>query len=325
MVFAEGMSSWRPLNDMPRLYEAYIAKQDPISAPRESSNLVTPKKELPEVSDVVNKKLEIPGITFLFLGIALSIGVSYMIVKFQANKDYAFINEKIDEVASYKDEICDGVKNGVRVIRSEFKIKAFTPTDNEGKPVKEYYELVTGGFHVLTMTKRNSGFDVVETTSQDMGFKVAEESWVPGTKYGYGLSTPGFKVPTYRGTVQQAYNSAFEFLTSEKKDNSYVPGTYHKISTVSELSTDFYSIDNTYPLKHSSESINSRSWTATKGSVFNTDWIVWYNTEGRHYEIIMNKKYFDKLWLTYSFALTAIISLLYFIIRYKRVISLKIT
>lgn len=329
MVFADGMANWTAIKNLPELNKILFDKTDEAkettAAVLEQTNELIPEIK-PDANKITNnpkqKKIRIPATLFLVIGIMLAVGISYLFVKKERANDLELMNKKISDVFQGKDEICDHQKTGVT---GELKDADWlTRTDNDGKKLVEYFECKSGGFTVLTLTKKPNGFDIVQTDSKDMGYKIASSKWTPGKDYGYGLYTPGYSTPTYRQSIQTAYNEAMDFLSSEKENKSFVAGSYERIKTFDELRTDFFYIDNVAPTTYSSVSKFFKSWNGS-GWVYNSDWIVWYDYEGKHYEIVEKKKVFTKKLLIFSSIGSIMALFLYLLIRYRRRIALQVT
>ena len=275
LIFCEGMENWTPLSHMPELNKI---------------------KDLSvEIDSNKSKKIKIHGIFFLILGLITTTGISFVYTQSESDKDLHKFEKKIQEIFQGKDEICDFKNEGV-----QGKLQKH-PGYNDGYSVYEYFEVETGGWTVLTLTKLNSGFNIVESNSTNMGFKVSETE-----KY------LGYNMPTNRGTVQNAYTKAVDHQSKKNESNSYVPGSYLKIKLFDELSSDFYSIKNIQVMKYSN------------GNVSNANWIVWFNTNGKHYEVVENKELFNTKWLKYSL-ISGLVAVLNLLIRYRKKITLQVT
>lgn len=288
LIFCEGMENWTPLSQMPELN-----KIEDLSL---------------EIDSNKSKKIKIHGIFFLILGLITTTGISFVYTQSESDKDLQKFEKKIQEIFQGKDEICDFKNEGV-----QGKLQKH-PGYNDGYPVYEYFEVETGGWTILTLTKLNSGFNIVESNSTNMGFKVSETE-----KY------LGYNMPTNRGTVQNAYTKAVDHQSKENGSNSFVPGSYLKIKLFNELSSDFYSIENVQAIKYSEEVIGEKSWNTTDGNVSNANWIVWFNTNGKHYEIVENKELFNTKWLKYSLISGLVAVLMYLLIRYRKKITFQVT
>lgn len=251
-------------------------------------------------------KLYIANILFLLMLVISACGIAFYLTEDFRKTDFQRLEDKANAVFNGKDEICDYKKTGVsgrlkKIIRSRgyfvdsSGLFVDTKKDNDGNELYEYYTCESGGWTILTLKKLNHGYDLIESYSRDMGFKVPESTYYPGTNYGYGYSTPGYSIPTYRGSIQNAYNEAMKFLSVEKENKSYVAGSYNRINMFEELSSDLHKIANIYPTEYSNASVNSISWeTVGEASVYTKNWIVWYKEKGKHYEIVLNKDNYQK-------------------------------
>jgi preprotein translocase subunit YajC len=244
------------------------------------------------------KKLNITNfLVLLFLILSVS-GIAYFLTEEHKKKDFQKLEEKVNDIFAGKEEICDYTNSGVKgelIKPSDYFY--FDKKDNEDNELYEFYSLESGGWSVYTLKKLNYGYDLIKNSSTNMGFKVPESTYRAGTDYGYDISTPGYSIPTYRGSVQNAYNEAMEYISVKKEDKSYVAGSYNRIISFNELYSDLHYIDNIHPTKYTSASVNSKSWESIGESyVFNKNWIVWYNENGSHFEIVLDKdKYLKKL------------------------------
>lgn len=308
LVYSDNMSNWTLLKDVPELQPLNVESLVSVAKNDEETSVIKTVEQ--------RSKVTIPAIAFLFLGIFIAIGLGYLIVNLQVKTDLNELTTEIDNLMLGKDEICDYQKNAVRV--KLLRVPDFAiPTDNEGKKVKEAYELLSGGFQILTLTKTLAGYDILATQSKNMAFKVSENHRIGGE---FGIT-----VPTYRGTVQGTYNIALEYLTSDKENKSYSAGTYDKIKNFQELSSSFHKIENIAPSKMLSGSVNSKSWTGRDGSVFNSNYILWYDNFGEHYEVTLDQSHVYKVWLIYSCIGSLIALIVYLILRYRKRVDLKIT
>ncbi len=293
LVFHEGMTTWMPYKLVQELHEI-----DSTTLPSEKA-----------------KRVLIPATVILIIGIITSIGLAYVYTLNRKEADLRDIEAKINDILIGKDEVCDYDYKG---ISGSLKQVDYVILDNEKKPIVEYFQPETNGWKVLTLVKKSNGYEIVESSSLDMGFKVPESRYTAGTDFGYGFKTEGFNTPTHRGTVQNAYKVAVEYITKDKENNSYVPGSFGKIKTFGELRTKYHTIENVDPSIPSEGSTNLKSWNNTLGSVFNTDWIVWYQSAGRHYEIVENKEQLRISWLISSLVASTMIICLYLILKFRK-------
>lgn len=298
LIFSDELNKWIPYQDL-----------------QEFKSTVEKIKIEPKVSKTKKKSILSNILVLLFLIVSAS-GTAYYLTEDFKKKDYKKLESKVNAVFNGKDEICDYTKSGVKgklekaKYYDEFWGKLTTKKDNEDKELYEYFRCESGGWTVYTLKKLTHGYDLIESYSTDMGFKVPESTYHKGTDYGY-YSSPGYSIPTYRGSVQNAYNEAMEYISVEKEDKSYVAGSLNKIITFDELYSDLHYIGNVEPTRYTSASVNSKSWESFgEASVFNKNWIVWYKQSGKHYEIVLDKDdYQQKLLINIGIGLAIAISI----------------
>lgn len=309
LIYFDEINKWVPYEDLEDFKPIIEEKQD-------EPNIVKTKKKINLTNYLV----------LIFLILSAS-GIAYYLTEEYKNKDFQKLEEKVNDIFNGKEEICDYTKSGVKgELTKTNDLFFFSKKDNEDKELYEYYSCESGGWTVYTLKKLNYGYDLIESYSTNMGFKVPESTYRAGTDYGYGFSTPGYSIPTYRGSVQNAYNKAMEYISVEKEDKSYVAGSYNRIITFDELSSDLHYIDNIHPTKYTSASVNSKSWESLgEAYVFNKDWIVWYKTSGKHYEIVLDKdEYLKKLIINLGIGIvTAILAFLLWKYSLKNRINIK--
>lgn len=260
------------------------------------------------------KKSSIINILVLLFLILSASGISYYLTEEYKKKDFQKLEEKANAIFNGKDEICDYTKSGVKgELKKPQDFFLFSKKDNEDKELYEYFSCESGGWTVYTLKKLSFGYDLIESSSTNMGFKVPESTYYPGTDYGFGR-TRGYSIPTNRGSVQNAYNEAMEYISVEKANKSYIAGSYNRIITFDELYSDLHYIDNVQPTRYTSASVNSKSWESIgEASVFNNNWIVWYKQSGKHYEIVLDKDtYLKKLLI--NFGIGIVIAILAFLL-----------
>jgi hypothetical protein len=297
LIFSDELNKWIPYQDL-----------------EEFKPIVEETNVKPKVENIKKKSTVTNFLVLLFLILSAS-GIAYYLTEEYKKKDYQLLEDKANDVFNGKDEICDYTKSGVNgELKRPRDLIFFNKKDNEDKDLYEYYSCKSGGWTVYTLKKLNNGYDLIESSSTNMGFKVPESTYHAGTDYGYGYSSPGYSVPTYRGSVQNAYNEAMEYISVEKEDKSYVAGSYNRIVTFDELYSDLHYIDNVHPTRYTSASVNSKSWEILgEAAVFNTDWIVWYKQSGRHFEIVLDKdEYLKKLLINLGIGI--VIAILAFIL-----------
>lgn len=319
LVYFDGLTNWTPLSQFEELQQPIFVEQ----VLSEKENIIDQPK-IPLSTKVEAKKIKIPSILFLIIALSLTTFLSYLYTDTKKEKDLKEIETKINVVFQGKDEACDYKNEGVRGKLKDADI--FTPNDNEGNRLVEFYECENGGWTVLTLKKLNNGFEYTESYSTNMGFKVPETTYTPGKDFGYGYRTEGYSIPTHRGTIQNAYKEAMYYISTEKENKSYIAGSYLKIKTFDEINTDFYYISNIEPTKYTDGSVFAKSWKSSgEASVFNSDWIVWYRRDGKHFEIVERQKQFNKSWLTYSLISGLIATFIFFLVKYRKRIALQVT
>lgn len=326
MVFANGMANWTAIKDLPelcnQLFGNVLNDETKKTSAKDSIQKHSPQTN---IQPDKNKKIVIPALLFLILGIIAAFGLSYLYVQHQKQKDWEKMNSNINFVFQGEDQVCDRLKSGLSGVLK--KSDSSTPTDNDGKKLVEYYECSSGGFSVITLTKMPDGYNCVEIFSKNLGYKVPSSQWVPRVDYGYGLYSKGYSAPNNRVSLQAAYNAAMEHLTSEKENNSFMPGSYNRIKYFGEIRTDFYSMVNFTPSGSYSETTNRiEPWVSSSdATVQNNQYIIWYHYIVKHYEIRVNKKALRKIFLIYSLIGSLLAFLIYFLIRYRRRITLQVT
>lgn len=263
-----------------------------------------------------DKKIKIPKILILLLLLIISSTIAYYITEYDRKSDYKLLKDKINSVFEGKTQIRDYSKYSVKGKLEKAKYydeiwgKLITKKDNEDKELYEIFKSKTGGWTVYTLTDLNLGYryKYEESNSRNMGFKVPEfiASDREITQY-----FPNHKTPTYRGTVQEAYNEAMKFLSIEKDDNSYVPGSFNKINNFTRISTKYYYIS------------ESEAWKGLgEGNVFNRNWIVWYKTNGKHFDIVRDKEKYNIALITNILIGVGLSILIFLIWKYGNRISI---
>jgi hypothetical protein len=121
----------------------------------------------------------------------------------------------------------------------------------------------------------------------------------------------------YRTPVQSCYTSAFEYFTKNDQLGAYIQGKYIDMKNFPDLRNDYFYMENTAPKSLNSAGNYSSEWWSMdshNGSVFKSDWRVYYSMYGIHYELTLNKeKYIRELIISISIGwLLIILSLIYF-------------
>lgn len=317
LVWKEGMSNWSKIIEIEELNGYYTKNPPPLPGENEKQDELNILE-----TENLQMKIKVPLFAIALVLIILFVILSYVVVKKQSANDFLLIQQKTEQVFNGKSKVSDFNKYAVKGELREPGIK-YTPNDDNGNKLVEYFECESGGFTVLTLTKKPNGFEYAEIYSTNMGYKIAKNKWVDLSQYGVE-SMSGFTVPTHREDVQEAYDGAMEYLTVEDKDKSYIPGSFDKISSFDEIRTKFHYIDNIKPTIYSTHTTDLKSWS-TDAYIFNNQWIVWYTKNVKHYEIVENTKAINYKWLIYSLMSTIIILTLYTIIRNRQKIQIKLT
>lgn len=272
--------------------------------------------------------------------------------------DYNFDGSNGQLYDVYLSSIFEGIGDDKNVVKTKKRTLAYKPTSNNSESNSYYYEsqlkqwnafkdLVQyyeceqfSGFDVLRLEKNLNTFSIIKSWSGDMAYKVPESRHYAGYSSEY-YSSPGYDIPTHRPSVSNCYEEAAKFLTSEKEDKSYEAGSYSKISSFPDIETKFYEISQRYPKytrllnkihvdmgnKSEGDVINNSKITdatsATDANVYNSQWIVWYKSMTNTYSIEEKKNILNKYWLIYSAIGMAIATLVYFVLKYRKRISLN--
>lgn len=271
--------------------------------------------EIISSNKAINKKSIFINLYLCFILLVLSIIGAYYYTENHRKDELNQINNKIDmlfrgyyEIYDYKNTSVKGelttpyfnsFRNFERNNNQEF------PKDNEGKELYEYYECTSGGWSILLLQKESEySFSIRELYSENMGFKVPEYKIEPGIDYGY-YKSPDYKIPTYRGSVNNAYNNALEYVLKEDISGHYVSGNYDRIlyfgNILDDMDCHFYQIETS---KH--KPINSFC-------IYNSYWIVWYCVDNNcKYNITIDKDNYNKILLN-NLAVAVCIAILIFI------------
>jgi hypothetical protein len=216
---------------------------------------------------------------------ALAILVGYLLFSNALKKDEQTLGSRLEELFEGKNAVTDGQKIFMT---------------GELSKNRRNYTLLSGGFIVYELTKESSGFVKIEFTARDLRFKKDEY------EYSYG-----YKIETYRPSVQTCYDRAFEFLVQgNEKDRkySYSPNKFVDIKNFPQgYSSDFYSIESA---NHPKEFYQSQTGT---GNVYTNVYEVGYSQDVRYFAIIENTEAKNKSLMTYLLSSLAIGLLLSFL------------
>lgn len=270
----------------------------------------TTKKTSKNKSKTMEKKIKIPSAILLVLLAIVFSGIACYITEKNREKALLDINQKVEDIFQGKAEICDYSK---QIVKGNLRHNSLIdPYDNEDKELYEYFDCNSGGWTVYTLRKTFNGFEEVWSTSTDMGFKVPEKNYHEGVNYGFGYTSPSYEIPTFRGTVQEAYNGALNHVAVNNKNNSYLAGSLNAIQEFDFLHNELYFL----------KSFNS--WESDINHfVYNNMWIVWYKNRGWNYEITFAKKEYQKrLYLNIGIAI-GLSFICFLLVKYGRKIEIK--
>lgn len=287
LIFEDELNKWLPLSNLKEFKEQKI-KAD-------------------------KKKIKIPAIFILLLLLIVSSTIAYYITEYNRKSDYKLLKDKISKVFEGKTEISDYSKSSVKGNLDKAKYydeiwgSLTTKKDDEDKELYEIFQFKSGGWTIYSLTDLNLGYryKYEEHNSTNMGFKVPEYIKSGGEMISgiYPIEYfPSYKSPTYRGTVQEAYNGSMKFLSVDRDNNSYLAGSLNKINSFNRISTKYYNIS------------ESESWKGLgEGNIFTKSWIVWYKTNGKHFDIVRDKEQYNIALIT-NISIAVGLSLLIFLI-----------
>ena len=289
LIWTEGLENWKPLKEFPDLLKVI-----PPPPPEE----VMPKPP-------AKKKSKKVGYSFLilFVLLAISFGVGYGIVESKKSKYKEELNNRVDRIFNGKSIICDGVKYRVegeltkvtRPVKNtteqydltySLRLQEYEKAKSEG--IIEKFSCTSGGFTFKKLKKIDLGYELEVQKSTDMGY----------TSNYY-----------YRGSVQEAYNSAYDYIV-EENSGCYSSGYYEVIENFTSMDNDYYYIQNT---EKPSYPYASHWWSQGEGNIYNNWRKVFFKTDGYYYEIAERKWRIKDDYILF-FSIGGGISLLIFII-----------
>lgn len=248
LIWTEGCDNWKPLSEFPDLLKII-----PPPLPENFQSEVGTNNK--------SKKVRFSFLT-LFVLLIVSFIIVSILIETKKNKLKEELSDRIERVFNGKSIVCDGVNYKVF---GELRISKPTkpwllPTDPELlKYEKEKEEGIIekfyrdgGGFTFKKLKNIDLGYELEVITSTDMAY----------TSNNY-----------WRGTVQEAYNSAYDYFL-EENSSFYSKGSYELIENFKFLKNDYYYLMNT---KHYVSSDD--------GNYYNNYIKVYYKGEGWYYEI----------------------------------------
>lgn len=175
-------------------------------------------------------------------------------------------------------------QNGIQVFPS---IEELNEYFIEQHGVYGLYKCKSGGFDIAIAERLDKeSFSIEMIYSKDMGYKQ------PQYNYSYG-----FKMDNWRPSVQECYNSAFDYFKENSEYASgYTSGLYNTIISIDRLQNEYYNIENAIPKSqmHPWKSGTS-SWEAVgEESISNNYWTVFYTRSGKNYSIAERTEYVQK-------------------------------
>ena len=276
-----------------------------------------------------------------------------------AVSDYSYDGTDGQLYDVYLSSFFESIGDDKNVVRTKKRTLAFKPIDSEDdkyaayneekrkqwdlfKSLVQYYETNPfSGFETLKAEKNTSSFSITNCWSGDMAYKVPESKHFSGYSSEY-YSSPGYDLPTYRPSIGKCYEEAAKFLTVEKPDKSYEAGSYNKIYSLPQTDSKYYEVKQLYPIYSrlgnkihvnygkgigEGDAIDNNKITdATSSSdaaVFNSQWIVWYKSFTNTYGIEEKSGVFYKYWSIYTIIGFILISVVFFLLRNRKRISIK--
>ena len=290
LIWTEGLENWKPLKEFPDLLKV-------IPPPPPEEVILKP---------LVKRKSKKVGYSFfiLFVLLVISFAAGYEIVETKKTKYKEELTDRIDRIFNGKSIICDGViyrvtgerKKVIRPVKTSndkfdwaysTALSEYNAAKSEG--IIEKFTCTSGGFTFKKLKKIDLGYEIEVNTSTNMGYT---------TNY------------YYRGSVQEAYNSAYQYMVNDNAGCYSSAGYYDLIENFTSMDNDYYYILNTekpsYP--HS-----SHWWSQGEGNIYNNWYKVYYKMDGYYYEISERKWRIGEDYILF-FSIGGGISLLIFII-----------
>lgn len=290
LVWSEGFETWKPLKELSDIFE--------------SSSVIPPPPPQSYIKARNNFWSAFKFVSSLLVTLGLATLVVFILLNKKKEEQKIDILNKIEKVLGNQTAILDGVlelADGV-IEETGFTGKKNNTSENywEKDGLYTVFKTEVGGFTVKKLTRLNDeGFNIETYVSGDMGFKKPEFSYhspryIDDFMGGKIQMDQGYKTKVGRLPVRKCFNLAFDYFTKEDKKfpGAYTAGKFADISTFPELSNDYFFMENTTPKRVSTEGNNLASWSTTdiEESIDNEDWVVYYNTEGKHYELTIDKK-----------------------------------
>ena len=351
LVWADGFENWKQVKDVDEL--KIVLKKTPPPPPiidtLSSSSIKDDEHETldEKMNNVVDSNIKFWASFKIFSSILvfilLAIFAGFYIVNSKKAKLKNDISLKINNVLDNKSLIIDGT-----ISLTEGKLKntgyGTKKQNNDDDPFsgifKEWWEneklytiftAESGGFTIKQLTKQSDeSFDVLTSYSGDMGYKKPSSSYI-APQYmddGWGGKfkiSGGYQSSNYRTSVRDAYRSAYEYFTKEDKKSpgAYSPGKFIEITNFPDLRNEYFYLENREPKLYSSSGTFASSWESSGdhgANINNENWVVYYKTYGKHYELTENDSRINKDLMTnigIAFGLIFLILLIAFISKPK--------
>lgn len=339
LVWSESLDYWRPAKEVPELQN--LIRKLPPPPPIIDSHSQQGQGDETKINPLVDTFVEDSNVKFwvtlkvtfiIILFVTIFSLIGYLLVE---NKKAGYRNEigkKIEYVFNGKSVVLDGTKSGVQGETEETGYTGKTKSDIfrrwwEESGLYTIFKCERGGFTIKKITKlSDESFDIETYTSGDMGYRKPKYTYVSPEYYtNYRgertVSREGYRNENYRKSVQQCYNEAFDFFTTDDKTGAYTSGKYIDIVNFPDLRNDYYYMHNTEPKVLSSSGTYSSEWWSSDEHGANIYWDdarVFYSTRGRHYELTLNNYQYFKDLLTYLSISLGLLILLLIIIRLSK-------
>ena len=248
--------------------------------------------------------------------ILMSSVIAYIVALYEKNIDYKNFKNKIDDMFGGKSIVYDYKFSSVE--------GEFNPNPNSGLSfdqcyyelkksyeIYDYFECKDGGWGIFALKKLNVGYDIIKYISENMAFIVPETKYIKGSnedgiidRYG---NYPSITIPTFRGTVENAYIEARDYLIEEYLKNYNQDEITRKIASFDMLNSNFHNMENIEPTQYSNSTSGHREINYPCSIVYDEKSIVVYKKNIMHYEIVLDKELFQKRIMTnllFGFALS---------------------
>lgn len=329
LVWSEGFENWKQVKDVDEL--KIVLKKTPPPPPiidtisSTSTNVDNIKISNEKTNNVVDSNIKFWA-TFKIFGsilcfILLAIFISFYIVNSKKSKLKDEISLKINNVLDNKSLIIDGTISLTegKLKNTGYGTKKQKNNDDpfsgifkewwENEKLHTIYTAESGGFTIKQLTKQSDeSFDVLTSYSGDMGYKKPSSSYI-APQYiddGWGGKfkiSGGYQTSNYRTSVRDAYRSAYEYFTKEDKKSpgAYSPGKFIEITNFPDLRNEYFYFENREPKLYSSSGTFAATWESSGdhgANINNENWVVYYKTYGKHYELTENDSKINKDLLT---------------------------